>query len=307
MKDSHAILAILAILLVVGVISFTKPTVEPYDQNLTGEEKYAFMIENFISGGPPKDGIPSIDNPKYLSADEANLTDKDKVFGINYLGFVAAYPQDILYWHEIVNENVQGEKISITYCPLTESIIGYKGFELGISGELYNSNLVMYDRQTDARIPQILGKAVESEIKGKELEKFPVEVTTWSSWLAKHPDTQVLSRDTGFDNRDYDKNPYPGYDNMLRVWFPLVAESDQLGTKEIVFGLSNKDQYVAILKKDFQINHPNGLDVELAGQKLKVTYNKELGTLETNSEEIIGFEVYWFAWYAYHPDTQLVK
>ena len=163
----------------------------------------------------------------------------------------------------------------------------------------------MYDRQTDARIPQILGKAVESEIKGKGLEKFPVDVTTWSSWLAKHPDTQVLSRDTGFDNRDYDKNPYPGYDNILRVWFPLVAESDQLGTKEIVFGLSNKDKHVAILKKDFQINHPNGLDVELAGQK--ITYNKELGTLETNSEEIIGFEVYWFAWFAYHPDTELIK
>jgi len=190
---------VLAIFLIFLIAYELKPKVEDYEEkNIeTAEDELTFIVNNLVGGGPRKDGIPAIDRPKYVSASEATIDDSQKIFGVNYNGFVAAYPQNIMYWHEIVNEEVNGKKISVTYCPLTESIIGYKDKNLGVSGELYNSNLVMYDRESDARIPQILGKAVEGTIKGETLETFEIVVTTWGEWKKKNPNSLVLTEDTG--------------------------------------------------------------------------------------------------------------
>jgi len=207
-----------------------------------------------------------------------------------------------MYWHEIINENTNNQDVSITYCPLTESIIGYKDIELGVSGELYNSNLVMYDRLSDSRIPQIFGKAIEGSIINKELETFPIVVTTWKQWKTMNPTTKVLSRNTGH-SRDYNINPYPGYDDILRVWFPLAAESDKLSTKDFVLGIEHNNKFYAVKKKGFQDKYPNGLTIN---EEITVTYNKDYNILET-PENIKSFEVYWFAWYAYHPDTELYE
>jgi hypothetical protein len=291
---------IVALIFLIIFISWPK-----HETKLAGESEYDSIIKNLISGGPPKDGIPSIDNPIYVSSNEANLKDQDLVFGINYKGFVAAYPQSIMYWHEIVNEEVDGEKISITYCPLTRSIIGFKGYELGVSGELYNSNLVMYDRASDSRIPQILGEGIEGNLKGSELEEFPVVVTSWKKWKTKFPDSLVLSRDLGF-NRNYDQNPYPGYEDILRVWFPLAHESSQLKSKEIVVGFENKGKFLAVVKDGFNEKYPNGLEVELGGENFFLIYDQKLDVL-VSEKEIDSFEVYWFAWYAYHPNTEIIK
>jgi hypothetical protein len=134
------------------------------------EDAYLTLLaESAISGGPPKDGIPSIDNPKYAAAAEGDewLLPNDVVFGVDYKLFVAAYPQRVLVWHEIVNEVIAGEMLSITYCPLTGTAIGFKGeyapgiaAQFGVSGKLANSCLVMYDRKSDSYWPQILGKAI---------------------------------------------------------------------------------------------------------------------------------------------------
>lgn len=262
-----------------------------------------FIQDNLVGGGPPKDGIPSIDNPVYLSAEEANLAPDELVFGIDYRGEVLAFPQDIMYWHEIVNENIGGEKVSVTYCPLTGSIIGYKGKELGVSGKLYNSNLVMYDRASDARVPQILGAGIEGSLEGEFLEKFPVVVTTWGKWKAQHPTTKVLSRETGFD-RDYDRNPYPGYDDALRVWFPLAARSDKFETKKIVYGIKHNGEELAVPKAEFrQVGEDT---VALGGESVTLKYNEKLDVVQAFAdEELPAIPVYWFAWYAYYPDTKV--
>ncbi len=296
----------LVLILIIGVVIFNmvKPKVEEYSSENEGD--LDFILRNLVSGGPPKDGIPSIDNPKYTSANEAVLNDDSKIFGVDYNGFVAAYPQDILFWHEIVNQDVGDEKISITYCPLTESVIGYQGLNLGVSGELYNSNLVMYDRETDARIPQILGTAIEGNIKGKKVNNFRIFVTTWKDWKEQHTNTLVLSRDTGF-NRDYNRSPYPGYDKIYRIWFPLVAESNLLKTKDFIFGIENNGKFTAILEKGFQERYPRGLNITLGGENIHVSYNEKLNVLEIDNLEIKAFETYWFAWYAYHPTTELIK
>ena len=124
------------------------------------------FTRNIQSGGPPKDGIPPIDKPKYVPAAEAEkfLKPNDIVFGLDYQRLAKAYPQKILVWHEIVNDEIKGEKIAITYCPLTGSSVAFRGrsrdgvaLTFGTSGKLVNSNLLMYDRQTDSQWPQILG------------------------------------------------------------------------------------------------------------------------------------------------------
>ncbi|MCH7850289.1 MAG: DUF3179 domain-containing protein [Nanoarchaeota archaeon] len=297
----------LIVIFIIIIFFYVRPTSEDYDFKINStSEEINFIRNNLVSGGPPKDGIPSIDNPIYLSSAEADLDDDDVVFGVNYNGFVAAYPKSIMFWHEIVNEEVNGEKISLTYCPLTESIIGYNDVELGVSGELYNSNLVAYDRLTGARIPQIYGKAIEGSIEGKEFETFEVIVTTWGKWKAENPDSLVLSTDTGF-NRDYDRSPYPGYDKIYNLWFPVAAESDELRSKDIVLGIEGEKDFVAIEKEGFLDKYPDGLDIIIGNETVKVIYDKNFGALRTNNSNIKSFEVYWFAWYAYHPNTELIK
>jgi len=306
MKKDWILWLILVIVIVAVVFYSVKPKHVDVDEIRTDvqELSYEEILKNLVGGGPGKDDIPSIDNPKYVTASESNLQDDDVIFGVDYKGLVAAYPQDIMYWHEIVNEEVDGEKVSVTYCPLTGTIIGYKGFELGVSGKLYNSNLVMYDRATDALVPQILGTAVDKEIEGTDIEQIHVFVTTFGEWKKLHPDTKVMTRDTGHF-RDYDRTPYPGYEDILRLWFPVAAKSDALSTKEMVLGVENNGEFLAVQKKNFKDKYPEGLETELGGEQIKITLNEDLNELQSDKGDY--FELYWFAWYAYHPNTELVK
>lgn len=272
------------------------------------EDYLKYVNQNMVSGGPPKDGIPAIDNPKYVAVEEAEVLgyveDDELVFGINYKGNVKAYPQSIMYWHEIVNEEFNGDKIAITYCPLTGSVIAYLGKNLGVSGKLYNSNLVMYDRETDSEIPQILGTEVNGLLKGENLEKVHVWVTTWKNWKLKHPDTLVLSRETGFA-REYDRNPYPGYDTLLRVWFPVAAKSDTFESKKLVFGIDHQGEFLAVPKDEF--SQQKNATVKLENSEIRLEWDSSLEVIRAFSEgkELVTTEMYWFAWYAYHPDTKV--
>lgn len=196
------------------------------DNCVIGKEKLNRFSNKVRSGGVPPDGIPPIEEPKYVSASEAGntlqnlLSDNSVVFGVDYNGFTAAYPQPIMVWHEIVNEEIQGERVSITYCPLTGSAIGFKGeignspTTFGTSGNLLNSNLVMYDRLsgTNSYWPQILGLSVQGPHFGEGLEYFPVIWTTWERWKKKHPQTSILTTDTGHI-KSYGRDPYGSYED----------------------------------------------------------------------------------------------
>ena len=199
-----------------------------------------------------------------------------------------------------------GEKISVTYCPLTGSVIGYKGKNLGVSGVLYNSNLVLYDRETNSEIPQILGVGVTGDLRGTYLEQFPVIVTDWKHWKTQHPDTRVLSLETGH-NRNYDRNPYPGYDDLLRVWFPLAAKSDKFKTKDWVFGIKNNGEFLAVPKEQFKTVQKD--KIILGGDEIKLEYDSTFQTMRAynENEEIPAIQMYWFAWYAYYPETRVWK
>ncbi|CAM4231728.1 DUF3179 domain-containing protein [Gillisia limnaea] len=175
-------------------------------------------IAEIKDGGPPKDGIPSIDAPVFIKAQQASLKADDRILGVKENGIAKAYPINILNFHEIVNDNFNGKSVVITYCPLCGSGIAFdaeidgKALEFGVSGLLYNSDVLLYDRLTESLWSQLEYKAVSGPMAGKELKILNTANTTWKNWKEKNPETLVLSEKTGF-KRDYSLNPYPGYED----------------------------------------------------------------------------------------------
>ncbi len=176
--------------------------------------------EEVRSGGPPPDGIPPIDEPKFQTADSVDwLSNVEPVLSVEVNGEVRAYPIQVMTWHEIVNDTIGGVPVTISYCPLCNSALAYdrrvgdRIFDFGTSGNLFNSSLVMYDRQTESLWTHFDGRAVIGVLTGEQLITLPVATTSWQSFRDAHPDSLVLSKDTGF-RRDYGRNPYPGYDDV---------------------------------------------------------------------------------------------
>jgi hypothetical protein len=189
-------------------------------------------LDEIRSGGPPPDGIPSVDEPTFLRPGEVDfLEENEPVLALDIDGDVRAYPVQILMWHEIVNDTVAGVPVAVTYCPLCNSALAYdrridgKVVEFGTSGSLWNSALVMYDRQTETLWSHFTGQAIVGELTGTELETYPVATVPWGVWRDANPDGLVLSRDTGFD-RNYGRNPYPGYDDVNSQPFLFEGEVD---------------------------------------------------------------------------------
>jgi hypothetical protein len=210
-------------------------------------------LDKIVSGGPPQDGIPSIDSPKFQSIQEADeiLEDSELVVGLNINGDRRAYPLQILVWHEIVNDVVGGEPVAITYCPLcftnqvfNRTLSDGNIVEFGTSGKLYNSNLVMYDRQSNSLWSQALGEGIVGDYSGVKLERIPFDIAYWKEWKELYPESKVLSRDTG-SVRPYGADPYGDYYTNDLILFPVANDDKRLGLKEIVIGFEYKNKYKA--------------------------------------------------------------
>jgi hypothetical protein len=174
-----------------------------------------------LSGGPPKDGIPAVDNPIFTSVDEADvfLEDLEPVIFFQIGDEARAYPIQILTWHEIVNDVVDGHPVTVTFCPLCNTAIAFdrnfdgQVLDFGTTGRLRFSNLIMYDRQTETWWQQATGEGVAGEYAGQQLTFLPASIIGWGEFKGNFPEGQVLSRETGFQ-REYGRNPYAGYDNI---------------------------------------------------------------------------------------------
>ncbi|CAN5921814.1 DUF3179 domain-containing protein [soil metagenome] len=177
-------------------------------------------LSEIRSGGPPPDGIPPIDDPVFEDVAAAGewLTDTDPVLVVDRDGDTRAYPLAILTFHEIVNDEVGGEPLVVTYCPLCNSGLVFERtvdgevLDFGTSGRLWNSNLVMYDRSSRSLWSQFTGEAIVGERLGTTLTRVPMQIVAFSDIVAQLPDAQVLSRETGHQ-RPYGNNPYAGYDS----------------------------------------------------------------------------------------------
>lgn len=196
------------------------------------------------SGGPPPDGIPPIDEPLFHRASDVDfLAEDEAVLAVDIDGDARAYPVQILMWHEIVNDSFGDRPVTITYCPLCNTAVGFdrrladgRVLSFGTSGKLFNSSLVMYDRQTESLWAHFNGEALAGVFTGTELARIPVQTVAWDTWRAEHPDGLVLSRTTGVD-RDYGRNPYRGYDDPASSPFLFDGELDgRLAAKQRVIG-----------------------------------------------------------------------
>lgn len=196
----------------------------------TDFSKHSVPYNEILSGGPPKDGIPAIDNPRFVSVEEADawLKSKEPVILFQIGDDARAYPLQIFLWHEIVNDTVGGVPVVVTFCPLCNTAIAFERtvdgqvLDFGTTGRLRFSNLVMYDRQTESWWQQATGEAIAGEFTGRQLEFLPAPTVSWADFKAAHPDGKVLSRETGY-TRSYGRNPYVGYDDVDQSPFLYVG------------------------------------------------------------------------------------
>ena len=263
-----------------------------------------------LSGGPPRDGIPAIMNPRFESADEAGwLNDGDLVAGVNMGGVQRAYPLRILVWHEAVNDTVGGKPVLVSYCPLCGSTVVFdrsiKGYEytFGISGLLHQSDVLFFDRETESLWSQLEMKAVTGPMAGTEFEILPSTLATWKEWKKEHPGTAVLSRETGY-NRDYDNMPYGGYEQSSSVMFPVRHTSKKFHPKEKVLVVLAGNEAKAYPFSELE-KTDTPLTDKLGGHDIVVKYSDGgyVTAIDKAGKPLDSFVSYWFAWYTFRPDT----
>lgn len=223
--------------------------------DVSGE--WLIPADEVFDGGPGRDGIPSVDNAQFTNVNDAPyLQDDDLVIGIKIDGTIRAYPHPILDWHEIVNDDINGQKTTITYCPLTGSAIAWKrqgvvsNSEFGVSGLLYNSNLIPYDRGSNSNWSQMKLQCVNGSLIGNEIETSRIIETTYKTWREMYPTSQLLSTNTGF-GRQYGVYPYGGYKTNDDLIFPVSNEDNRLLKKERVLGLIAGGQTMAFVINSF--------------------------------------------------------
>jgi len=220
-------------------------------------DKWLVPKEKVFDGGPGKDGIPSVDEPKFLDASQVEyLNSNDLVLGIKVGDQIRAYPHPVMNWHEIVNDSFDESHIAITYCPLTGTGIGWDRQILGevttfgVSGLLYNSNLIPYDRLTESNWSQMLNKGIHGEMIDSEAKTYTLLETNWATWKKMFPDSRVLSTNTGF-KRNYQHNPYGNYKEKPDLLFPVEPLDERLSSKERVLGIIRKGQAKTYRFKNF--------------------------------------------------------
>lgn len=234
----------------------------------TNFEKKSIDLDELMSGGPPKDGIPALSMPKFVSIDEASewLNHKEPVVSVELNGEAKAYPSQILMYHELANDEVGDIPVLVTFCPLCYSSLVYdrrvKGTTkfFGVSGLLRNSNMVMYDQRTHSFWQELTGEAIVGAFTGTELEVFPSQIISFKQFTEAYPDGKVLSRETGHD-RNYGSNPYAGYDDASEIPFLFKGEiDDRVKPKEkliVIKGENPKAYTYSYSKKKKVINDSN--------------------------------------------------
>ncbi len=265
-----------------------------------------------LSGGPPRDGIPAVNAPKFVNADAARfLQPTDRVLGIVRNSVVKAYPVSILNWHEIVNDTFAGEPIVVTYCPLCGTGIACLArvanevLRFGVSGLLYNSDMLLYDRQTQSLWSQIGKQAVSGPLKGERLQAIPLMHTTWADWRQRYPDSLVLSTHTGYA-RDYTRSPYAGYERSRALYFSVREQDQRHHPKEWVLGIEINGHFKAYPFVELEKSSDPVRDT-LGGHNVVVRYDRRHRTavaIDDNGDVLPAITAYWFAWYAFHPTTE---
>jgi len=248
----------------------------------------AVSTPTLTESGTPRGNIPAIYEPSFVTVGTADQYLKDSGLGIDVeiAGERRFYPYQILVWHQVANDVLGETPIAVTFSPLTYTGIVFdrtvNGRELTFETApyLWDNHLVMMDRETASLWVQMLGRAVEGELKDASVTVFPSRVVSWREWKAEYPRGRVLSLETGVE-RDYTLDPYTEYYDTQAIWFPLSHKDDRLPLKTPVYGVVRDGSVIA---------YP----AELVDEG-KVTIE----------EDTYPLLAYWFAWSSVHPDTEL--
>jgi hypothetical protein len=290
--------------------------------------KSTVPLSEFESGGPGKDGIPALSDPKLVEAGAVDyLKPREPVIELELADDARAYPLEILTWHEIVNDEVDGVPVAVTFCPLCNTALVFdrrvegKTLDFGTTGNLRNSDLVMYDRQTESWWQQFGGEAVAGRYAGTTLRQLPARIVAWSEFEREHPDGRVLSRDTGY-SRPYGQNPYVGYDEAgsLPIFATAHAGDRRLSPKErVVFvqrgGASVTVPFSTLVKRRRMTVVADGhrLEIRFRGgiasalDSASIATGRDVGAAQVteNGKPVPFSEPFWFAVAAFRPKVAL--
>ena len=277
----------------------------------TNDSKRSIELSELSQGCPKVDCIPAIDNPRFSSIHSVDfLFDDDIMMVVEYNNVQKAYPRKIMQTHEIVNDYFSEKALAMTYCPLCgtsvafEPIIDGERVEFGVSGVLHNSDLVMYDRKTKSLWGQITGKAIVGPKTGDRLKRVSVGLLTWKELKVAYPNSQILLPPTGEFER-YKDFHYQKYTESEKLMFPVSAADARLATKQIVYGVEVDGKFIAFEESYLKKRSPM---VESFGKRiLKVSFSagKVTAIDKKTNESFDVLRVYWFAWFAFHPETLL--
>jgi uncharacterized protein DUF3179 len=289
------------------------------DARYNGFDLSAALIptEEVHRGAASRNTIRPIDTPQFMPAREVdNLREEELVVGVNIGGEARAYPLRVLDRHEVVNEEIGGLKIVVTYCPLCASAmvfdrrIGEQSFTFGISGLLYNSDVLMFDRETESLWSQLGMKSVAGPSAGETFTLVPSTLVAWATWQGMHPDTQVLIGDAR-RQLDYEVDPYEEYRLSDSAMYPFNAHRDDLPEKTLVYGILMNGQAKAYPESALADLGAAPVEDAIGPHEIELTCDeaaKILHAKDLKTGEVIPVvRAYWFAWQAFHPDTELYR
>jgi len=273
-------------------------------------EKLRVPAEHVLSGGPKRDEIQSVDAPRFASLEEATwVLAENPVIGLALGGEARVYPVHLIERHQIVNDVVGGTPVAVTYDPLAGTPVAYerkaagRTLSFGVAGLLYNANFLMYDRETESLWSQLRGDAVAGALSGQRLRRIPARQETLAAWLERHPDSRVLAPPS--ESIDYRYSPFTSYWVSDRVPSRVDATDERFHAKEVVLGVVRDGKARAYLGS--LVTAAGGaLDDEFQGRKIHVAYSSRDGVFRYEAPaDVEVTEAYWFAWKAFHPDTEV--
>ena len=289
----------------------------------TDFSRTSIAFGEILSGGPPRDGIPSIDNPVFAAASEVStIGDREPVIRLQVGDDVRAYPLQILTWHEIVNDTVGGVPVAVTYCPLCNASIvfdrrvGDRIFEFGTTGKLRNSDLVMYDRTTESWWQQFTGAAIVGEMTGEKLTLIPSRIMAFADFKSQNASARVLAPNNP-GMRDYGRNPYAGYDSTA---YPFLYRGEMPDGIEpmarvIVVRTDGNPIVVTMEKVRADAFERDGYRVEWSGgvnsalDRPRISDGRDVGAVRVtkDGEDVVHDVTFAFVAHAFHPETEIVE
>ncbi|MFT4715881.1 MAG: hypothetical protein ACI861_001035 [Paracoccaceae bacterium] len=308
---------IAAALTVVASVASAQVSQWQHEWPTTDFTRTSVDFDDILSGGPPKDGIPAVDDPTFINvSEESRLGKREPVIALELDGQTPrAYPIRYLTWHEIVNDIIDGQHVTVTFCPLCNSALVFDGQingetrTFGVSGKLRNSDMIMYDRETESWWQQAIGEGVVGEHMGDQLTQLPSWMESWSEFKARNPDGLVMDQPRA--NRPYGRNPYVGYDGAARP-FLYSGEMPPHGISPLVrvIKVGNRAWPMARMQELENLTEDGVTITWTSGQasaldSRKISKGKNVGTIRVKDgagKDLPHDVMFAFAFHAFHPD-----